>query len=172
MENEKKIKEKASDKLGRFFVINEIKTNARMIGDLFQGIMQTEKTVKNETFEEAIDRMNLSPLDIELSYKRNRIIFFINLAVGLFVIFYALFNVFTAKSIFDIIFSLSAFGPIVLFLVIAFRASFRCWQTRRQELGGLKIFVMNYKEWWPISFGATDIARKSRKLANRPQRQH
>ena len=168
-ESAKKPKEKIDQKLKRFFVFNDIKSSALMIKSLYSSISTDDKSIHNETFEQAKERLNLSATDIELSHKRSRIIFLSNLTIAVFIFLYCFYSLITAKSIFVVIYSLSGVGPIALFLVIAFRASFRCWQIKQQRLGGFQEFTSNYRLWWPTAYSATGTSPKKR-IANRPQR--
>ena len=81
----KKPKEKIDQKIKRFFVFNDIKSSALMIKSLYSSISTDEKSVHNETFEQAKERLNLSPIDIELSHKRSRIIFLSNVTIAVFI---------------------------------------------------------------------------------------
>lgn len=167
-EKKRRPRETMSKKVHRFFVVNDIRTNAEMIKQLFGNVLGDDKPRHNETFDEAVTRLNLGGIDLQLAYKRNRIICLSNLIIAGLIVFYLLFNIFTASGFFEVFYTIAGIGPVMLFLSISFRASFRCWQIRTSQLGGFNTFKSNYRLWWPVHYGPN--IRESRKLANRPRR--
>lgn len=163
-----KKRETVHQRFRRYFVVDDIKQNAGFIRGLFSNIFSSERVVHNETFEDAVNRLNLGKADIDQSYARHQLIALCNGGIAALITLYLLYSLISADNFFDVFYCIAAVGPLVLFLSIAFRASFRCWQIRQKRLGGLSEFIKNHKEWWPRSYGQS--ARELRKLANRPPR--
>lgn len=106
----------------------------------------------NETFDEAFERLGIPPEKRDQHainvYKTLKISFIImTTAVLIFLIFGVARNFYYGNH-------LSAFLYISLsfaFLSVIANNSFRCFQIRRRELGGLKDWFRNPKEWYPYA---------------------
>ena len=105
-----------------------------------------------ESFDEALDRLGIPDENKETHliniYKNMKLSFIIlSCAVVLFIIIGVIVNLIQANY-------LSAFlylSITVAFLSVVFNNSFRCFQIRRKQLGGLKEWIKTPKEWYPVS---------------------
>ena len=133
----------------RFMPVEEISQHARLTTRMFSAITGTEKNQRNETFEEAVTRQNLTAEDLLGSYKRQRMITIIMLGMIALAFFYVALLTINASSFADYFVAIMAFGPVSVLGAVALRASFRAWQIRHKRLGGFDEFMANTKEWWP-----------------------
>lgn len=107
-----------------------------------------------ETFEEALDRLEI-PLEKRNShliniYKNLKISFLMLLVMSFLFLFIGVINNFYNGNLLA---ALSYSSLIFAFLSVMANNSFRCFQIRHRELGGIKKWLKNYKEWYPISLG-------------------
>lgn len=114
-----------------------LKKNAQGIRAIASGLVVTQRPVREETFEEALIRLNLTEQDIEKresEFKRLVIIFAL---IGLGVLLYFIYAV-TQKA------WIASLGSIGIFLVVLaqlFRYHFWLFQIRQKRLG------CTFKEW-------------------------
>ena len=133
----------------RFMPVEEISQHARLTSRMFAAITGTETSRRNETFEDAVKRQNLTPHDLLGSYKRQKVITLIMLGMIILALFYVILLITNAASFADYFVAAMALGPITVLAAAGLRASFRAWQIRHKRLGGFDTFISDYKEWWP-----------------------
>lgn len=129
------------------------------------GLDQTGEMLKNlkskdpnlyikETLEEALDRHGIAVEDRDSHliniYKNLKISFLMLLFMCFLFMFVGVFRNFYMGNLLAAIAYLSL---IFAFLTVMANNSFRCYQIRKRELGGVKEWLKNYKEWYPVSLG-------------------
>lgn len=123
-----------------------------MIGSLNQ---RDPNTYIKESFEEALDRLDipLEKRDMHLIniYKNLKISFLMLLVMSLLFFFVGVLSNFKSGNVLA---ALSYSSLIFAFLSVMANNSFRCFQIRYRELGGIKKWFKNPKEWYPKSLGS------------------
>lgn len=131
-----------------------------MVGELSDG---KKSRKRQETFSNAVNRLNLNEGDIEGAYKTRQIQFYI-------------WGVATAVAIGVIIFSaisgnfmqiLAIFGFLALAVAQMFRNSFRCFQINRRDLCEPKLWLDHPGDWIPGGFRKAPPPRKGGDLSIR-----
>lgn len=120
------------------------------------------KTLKNkdpnlyikETFDEALERHGIPVEKREAHliniYKNLKISFIMLLFMS--VLFFVI-GVFRSFYDGNLLAGLAYSSLIFAFITVMANNSFRCYQIRNKELGGLNNWLRNYKEWYPMSLG-------------------
>lgn len=106
----------------------------------------------NETFDEALERhgipVNERAGHIIKIYKNMRVSFLIMFAAIIgFVLIGVLNNLIQGRLVPALLYASLTFA----FLMVAANNSFRCYQMRKKELGGLSNWLRSPKEWFPTS---------------------
>lgn len=117
---------------------DNLKTFTRTIWDLLLTIFAVPRPAKEETFEEATRRLNLSEEDIQNQIKtfRGYAIFFFLL--GLLIFIYAFYLIFRYLTFMGFILGLVS---SILFFAQAFRFDFWSLQMRKRKLG------LTFSDW-------------------------
>lgn len=106
----------------------------------------------NETFDEALERhgvpVNEREGHIIKIYKNMKLSFLIMLAAIIGFIFVGVINNLMHGNIIPAFLYASL---TFAFLTVAANNSFRCYQMRKKELGGLSNWLRSPKEWFPVS---------------------
>lgn len=123
--------------------------------DMLKSLKQKDPNLYiKETFDEALDRLDI-PLEnreahlinvyknLKLSFIMLLVMSLLFLVVGVSINFYN-GNILAALSYSSLVFA---------FVSVMANNSFRCYQIRIRELGGVKSWLKNYKEWYPSSLG-------------------
>ncbi len=105
-----------------------------------------------ETFDEALERHGIPEEKREFHlinvYKNLKISFIILFFAAILFLFLGVFrNIYLG----NILASVAYISLIFAFLSVMANNSFRCYQIRNKKLGGLSLWLKNYKEWFPIS---------------------
>ncbi len=123
----------ASNALG----YNRLKNEAQGLRSIAAGLTKTPEPVREESFEEALVRLNLTPQDIakrEQEFKRLVIVFS---SISICVFGYFIYSL-TQKAV---IASLGSLGIFFFLLAQVFRYHFWLFQIRQKRLG------CTFKEW-------------------------
>jgi len=99
-----------------------------------------------ETFQQAVERLNLTGADIRARYDSLRIEFVAYLAlficITVFFVDYTLQLDFFPASI--------CAGIMLLVLSLVVKASFAAYRIRRRAMGGLGLWARSPTQWWPV----------------------
>lgn len=114
-----------------------LKKNAQGIKSIAAGLTTTQEATREETFEEALVRLNLTPQDIEKREREFKRLVMIFSILGIVVLGYFIFSV-TQKAL---IASLGSLGIFFFILAQLFRYHFWLFQIRQKRLG------CTFKEW-------------------------
>ena|SRR5579872_3984403 len=120
-----------------------LRKNAQAIGAVAVSLTTIQKPGREETFEEAMTRLNLTPQDIqnrEREFKRLVIVFCL---LGVGVLAYFVYSV-TQKAL---IASLGSMGIFFFIVAHVFRYHFWLFQIRQKRLG------CTFKEWFRYLIG-------------------
>ena len=106
----------------------------------------------NETFDEALERHGIPVNEREghiiKIYKNMKLsFFFILVAIIGFISIGVVKNLIHGNMIPALLYASLTFA----FLTVAANNSFRCYQMRQKELGGLSNWLRSPKEWFPVS---------------------
>lgn len=135
--------------------------------DDFKGIAhehldpRTKKSSRQETFANAVERLNLSEADIAGSYKTYSTTFYILsffagldlFLMGWLTINYSVWN------------SLPAIGALLVLVANMFKASFRCFQIRHHELYSVGTWWAAKSEWFPGDYMPPKANRGTRAVS-------
>ncbi len=141
-----------------------------MARNMFDVVTLEEKSQRQETFAESVSRQNLSIADLLNAYRRQRLIAFLLLGLIVIALFYVASLLMSAQHFSDVIVGIAAIAPISVLAVAAFRGSFRAWQIRNKRLGGLKEFLANRREWWPVRISESTFADLSLPAPVKPKK--
>ena len=122
---------------------SHVKSGARVIKGAARQLFMVTESSRNETYEAAILRLNLSEERIAKQYQRFKWLFVFFFLLSLVILFYAIYMVMKG-SVFGFIFSLLL---MVLSLGNAFRYHFWMFQIKHKKLG------CTFKEWYHSSIG-------------------
>jgi len=100
-----------------------------------------------ETFQQAVERLNLSGSDIRKRYEQLRFEFVMYATVFVFITLFTI-DFIIAGSFFPALICLSI---LMLVLSLLTKASFTAFRIRRRSMGGLGLWVRSPGEWWPAS---------------------
>ncbi len=134
-----KISRKTFFNPGAWLGLNELTAYNHVIGSTLKTTFTPEKKLRTETFEQALERLNVTEADLQLSAKLYRwyALFFLMLSVlTFFVSFYYLFKYHTFAG------WILAMCVTLLFGVNAFRFDFWYFQIKHRKLG------CTVAEWW------------------------
>jgi aminoglycoside phosphotransferase family enzyme len=106
----------------------------------------------NETFDEALERHGIPVNEREghiiKIYKNMKLSFLIMFAaIILFICLGVVNNIINGNIIPAFLYASLTFA----FITVAANNSFRCYQMRKKELGGLSNWLRSPKEWFPVS---------------------
>ena len=106
----------------------------------------------NETFDEALERHGIPVNEREghiiKIYKNMKLSFLIMFAaIILFICLGVVNNIINGNIIPAFLYTSLTFA----FITVAANNSFRCYQMRKKELGGLSNWLRSPKEWFPVS---------------------
>lgn len=132
-----------------WFGVDELKAQHQFVKENIRTMFKADKPTREETFEEAVQRLGLSDDQIKQKIKasyRNVIIFCLG---GFIVFFYAFYLLFRFKYILPWLMGLSASG---IFFAYAFKFHFWICQMRERKLG------MTAKEWLNSLLGVKSVS--------------
>lgn len=116
---------------------DNVKESGENVTDMAKDLIKIRKSSRTETFDEAIQRLNLTEQDVEDKKSSLLLTSRIYFAIGVGLFLYTLFNVFAASVYGAIISGIMTF----LALVLAYRDSFYYFQMKQKRLG------CSFKEW-------------------------
>jgi intracellular multiplication protein IcmV len=117
---------------------NYLKFQNKTVVDIIKTSATPEKPVREETFEQAMQRLGLTEADVQTgaaSYRLYAVIFFL---IGVALFAYAFYLLFSHTSILGFVLGLATTG---LCVVQAFKFDFWSFQMRRRQLGA------TFAEW-------------------------
>lgn len=150
------MKEKKEKKsfLRKLTSIDEIKSSISLSVKMFSNLKeQRKKEYIVETFDEALNRLGIKKdkeeehlQKVYNSFKLKTLIYlFFSIATALL----NTMNILTGnKNI--VVFGFYTF--VLVLVLFSFNSAFRCYQIRERKLGGLKIFFLSFKEWYPKKY--------------------
>ena len=103
---------------------------------------------RQETFANAVERLNLSPEDIAASYKSYNFRFYVFSFFGSMAMFLGIWSAIQGSWLG----SLSSVGAMMVCVGQAFNASFRCFQIRHHELFSVREWWNAKSEWFPAEY--------------------
>lgn len=115
-----------------------IKTSSRYVYDLGKGLFVPKKAEGEESFQEALARLNLTEADLEQRQKEFMHLFLVYGAIGLAIVVYSVY----------LFYSLNFMGGLLAIVVaglafaMAFRFHFWVFQIKHKKLG------CSIHEWW------------------------
>lgn len=113
--------------------------------DILSTLFRVPKPEKQETFENAMVRLNLTEADVRNIAQNYRIYAYMFLAIGIVVVLYAFYLLFRYHNLIALILGLAAAG---LFFAQSFKYDFWSLQMRKRKLG------LTYKDWKKEVFGS------------------
>jgi intracellular multiplication protein IcmV len=125
---------------------NELSAYTQIIGDTLKTTFTPDKSSRVETFEQALQRLQITETDLQERMKQYRAYTFIFLALGAAAFmtgFYYLFAYGTFSA------WMLAMVVALLFAANAFRFDFWCLQIKNRKLG------CTLQEWWADRFGTS-----------------
>jgi hypothetical protein len=135
--------------------LRTIKMGFEQTGELVKSLSAKDPNLYlKETFDEALERHGIpvEKRDAHLIniYKNLKLSFLMLLSmVILFSVIGAGKSFYTGNLLAGVAYS----SLIFAFITVMANNSFRCYQIRNKELGGLSNWLRNYKEWYPMSLG-------------------
>lgn len=138
MSQEKKQKEGFISKV---LSVNQIKENHNQIASLASSVFNVKKlkeNAKNETFQEAVERLNVTKSDLKQNYKNLVYQLYASLFFSVICFLGVLSALFVDKNVITAISFLVIMG---LCLIQSFKFSFRAYQIKKKKL-------CSPKEWW------------------------
>lgn len=130
-----------------------VKATTRYVYNLGRGLFVPQKAAINESFKEALARLNLSEADLQLRHKEFMHLFLVYGAIGLAIVAYS----------FYLFYSLNFIGGLLAIVVasLAFAMSFRfhfwMFQIKHKKLG------CSVREWWHSKIDAAATANSEEK---------
>ncbi|OGT47945.1 MAG: hypothetical protein A3E83_08915 [Gammaproteobacteria bacterium RIFCSPHIGHO2_12_FULL_41_20] len=121
-----------------WFGYESFKSNNRMIGWLLRGLLFLSQPEQHETFEEAIQRLNLTDVDLRDTEQTYRVYAWFFVILGVAALVFGLYLLFHHGMFLSLLLSLSA---MALFLSQAFKYHFWAFQIKHRKLG------CTYREW-------------------------
>ena len=126
--------------------IKETTDEIKNLGLKYLTPYKTIKNAKQETFEEAMKRLSVSEIDLLKNYKNFAIAFYVSLLFALIsFIGFGYYSFFEQK----IIASLSMVAMWLLFMVNAFKFSFRAFQIKHRSLCSVRDWWEKADDWFP-----------------------
>ncbi len=122
-----------------------LRKEAQGIKTLASGLSSAQKAAREETFQEALSRLNLTEQDIESREREFKRLVVVFAALGIGVLMYFIYAV-TQKAL---IASLGSLGIFFFVLGQLFRYHFWLFQIRQRRLG------CTFKEWFRDLIGKT-----------------
>lgn len=127
--------------VSRVLSVNQIKENHKQISSMATSLFNIKKikeNAKNETFEDAVDRLHVTKSELKQNYKN--LVYSLYASIFFMIICFlgVISSLFVQKDILNAITFL-----VVMFICVAqsFRFSFRAFQIKKKKL-------CTPKEWW------------------------
>jgi len=119
-----------------------MKANNRTLWEVLKDLftMPKKEMVKEETFEQAMQRLNMTEDDVESAVKNFRSYAIMFVIIGMTVFFYAFYLLFSVKGPYISAWLLGV-ATSALFLSQAFKYDFWSFQMKRRQLGA------TFEEW-------------------------
>lgn len=115
-----------------------IKASSRYVWGVGKSLFVPQKAEYNETFQEALARLNLTEADLKLRHKEFSQLFLIYGAIGVVIALYSLFLFYTMSFMGGVL----ALVVACLAFALAFRYHFWLFQIKHRKLG------CSMREWW------------------------
>jgi uncharacterized membrane protein len=145
----KNISDGVKDTSKKLVASDTILENAEQIKKMSENILSPKKMIaesKVEKFEEAIDRLKVSPNDLENIFDNYSLLFYLSICFSFLLFLSILYKLFILKVIWDSLVLLSIFS---FCLVNAFKYSFRCLQIKYRKLCTVNDWWNKSNEWIP-----------------------
>ena len=139
----------------RLSSIDDIKENFILTKNLLKNkSKENKKTYVKESFEQALQRLSIRKDDEESKltsvYNKLKLEFFSYFTSSFLIFLLTTYQIMTMDNV-GYIYYASYLISTALF-IMALGKSLRCYQIRKRELGGLKIFLTKPKEWYPKKY--------------------
>jgi intracellular multiplication protein IcmV len=144
--------------------VKENKENILFIKDSIKALSPKEqiKNSKNETFEDAMARLNVTEKDLENNYKNFSRITYISIFLTILLFILANYFLFFEHIIIK---ALSTIVVMFLSLTYSFKFSFRAFQIKHRELCDVKKWWESSSEWLPqLSLKKKIIEKTEKKI--------
>lgn len=119
--------------------VDALKTYNKTIGNILSGLFAPVKPMREETFDEAVQRLGLTELDVQNTAKNYRNFAYIFFILGVLVVIFGCYLLFHYATGHGFLLSIAA---AALLLVQGYKYHFWYFQIKHRKLG------CTYKEWW------------------------
>lgn len=120
-----------------------------VIKDMAKSAISPKKIIenaKNETYDEAINRLQVDDIEVYKVYKNNVILLYFSLFFTIICFLGCLSSLFISKNI---MIATSFLAIMLICLANSFRFSFRSYQIRNKKLCDVREWWDNASEWFP-----------------------
>lgn len=141
-----KTKKKKEGFFSSIFSVSSIKNNQKIINEMVTSLKPTNNVDNDETYEDALKRLEVTDKDVLQNYKNFVYSLYISMAFSLFCFIGALGELFIKK---EFLIGVSFLVFMVLCLINAFRFSYRALQIKRKEFCSAKEWWESPNDWFP-----------------------
>lgn len=121
-----------------WFGLDSFVEQNKTIWDTIRSLFSPAKPLREETFEQAMQRMHLTEADLQNSAKNYRLFALVFVLFGLLLFLYAFYLLFTHSSYTGLLLAIAASA---VFFSQAFKYDFWAFQIKRRKLG------VTFAEW-------------------------